>query len=435
MQSRRNFLKTSMAAAAAPLIVPSRVLGANAPSNRITLGIIGCGRQEVNVNTRQFLNSRDAHILALCDVDSWRADQNRERIEAHYAEERGANGYNGCDVYEDYRDILERDDIDAVMISTPDHWHVPMGIHAVRAGKHACIEKPISLSIKQGRMLADAAREAGVVTRNDSEFRSLRPMWKAVELVRNGYIGDLEHMISHVPSEPESVGWPPPMPVPEELNYALWLGPAPGAPYTEHRVHPLEDLRGRPGWMRISDYCEGMISNWGAHLNDIAQWGNDADHTGPVSVEGTGEFSEGLWNTLVEFKLHYEYANGVTLEYEMNQRPSIEFQGSQGWLRVDYGDRSIEASDPAILDEEPGPDQLDLSDTMGDKEDFLHAIKTGGETLQSAEVGHRTMTVCQIGLIAVRLGRKLEWDPESETFPGDDEANTMLDIAVRGDWL
>ncbi len=438
MQSRRRFLKTGAgivaAGALAPTIIPSHVLGAHAPSNQITVGVIGCGRQEVIVNTPQFLASPEAQIVAVCDVDRWRAGENRDQIQSHYARDRNAGQYNGCDVYEDFRELLARDDIDAVMISTPDHWHVPMGVHAAKAGKHVCIEKPISTAIRHGRLLADVVAERGVVSRNDSEFRSLKRMWKAVELVRNGYIGDLEHMISHVPSDSEAIGRPDPMPVPSELNYPLWLGPAAGAPYTEQRVHPREEIRARPGWLRISDYTEGMVTNWGTHLNDIAQWANGTDRSGPISVEGAGAFSEGLWDTIVEFKLHYEYANGVTLEYEMNRDPGIEFQGSEGWLRVPYrGD--VEASDPAILDAEPGVGELDLSDTMGDKEDFLHAIKTGGETLQPAEVGHRTCSLCQIGLIAVRLGRKLEWDPESETFPNDEEANTMLDRPMRGDWL
>ena len=438
MQSRRRFLKTGAGIAAAgllaPSIVPARVLGANAPSNRITIGIIGCGRQEIIVNTPQFLSAPDAQILAVCDVDRWRAEENRDQIEAHYGAERNSNNYAGCDVYEDFRELLARDDIDAVMISAPDHWHAPMGIHAANAGKHVCIEKPISTALAHGRLLANAVAENGVVSRNDSEFRSIRRMWKAVELVRNGYIGELEHMISHVPEDSEPIGRPAPMPAPPELNYPLWLGPAPGAPYTEQRVHPPKQVRARPGWLRISDYTEGMITNWGTHLNDIVQWANGTDRSGPVSVEGAGAFSEGLWDTIVEFKVHYEYANGVTLEYEMGRDPGVEFRGSEGWLRVPYrGD--VEASDPAILDMEPTGDGLDLSDTMGDKEDFLHAIKTGRETLQPAEAGHRTCSLCQIGLIAVRLGRKLTWDPESETFPGDDEANTMLDRPTRGDWF
>ena len=430
--SRRTFLKT-VGAATAPLIIPARVFGAEAPSNRITVGIIGAGRQSHHVNVPQFLNSPHAQIVAVCDVDAWRAETEKAQVEAHYARQTGQS-YAGCAVYRDFRDILARDDIDAVMISSPDHWHVPMGIAAARAGKHISVEKPLSTCIAHGRLLSDAVDHHGVTSRTDSEFRSLPEMWRAVECVLNGRIGPLTHMKVGVPGDSDPIGMPPEMPVPEELDYDLWLGPAFEKPYTEQRVHPVQDLRSRPGWLRISDYTNGMVSNWGTHLNDIAQWANGTDYTGPVSVEGTGAFSEGLWDTIVEFKLHYTYANGVTLEYEMGRSPGIEFQGEGGWIRTMYRGE-VTASDPAILREEKDAEDIDLSGTLSDKEDFLQAIRTGAETLQPIEVGHRTVSLCQIGLIAIQVGRKLEWDPAAERFVNDAEANALLDISVRGDWL
>ncbi len=432
--TRRSFLKGSAAVLAAPLILRSGMLGAEAPSNRISVGIIGTGRQSHLINVPQFLNNDRCLVTAVCDVDRWRMAQERDQVNAHYAEAFDNGGYDGCRMYDDFRELLARDDIDAVMISSPDHWHVPMSIAALRAGKHASIEKPISTCIAHGRLLCDVAEESGLVTRTDSEFRSLPNFWQAVELVRNGRIGTLEEIQVMSPADSEPVGNPDPMPVPEELNYDLWLGPAPEAPYTEHRVHPPGQLRVRPGWLRISDYTNGMISNWGAHLVDIAQWANDSDNTGPVSVEGSGAFSEGLWDTIVDFDLTYQYANGVRMQYRMGGTPGVAFRGSEGWVRTAYPG-VIEASNPDWLEERPGDGELDLSDTMEDKEDFLHAIQTGGRPLKPAEVGHRTISICQIGLIAAQLDRPLKWDPEAERFEDDNEANALLEHPIRGDWL
>ena len=434
--SRREFLRgasVSLAAAAAPAIMPSRVFGAEAPSNKISVGMIGVGRQAFHTNMPQFLKSPNARVVAVCDVDAWRMRAAKKRVEKHYAKETGQRG-KGCDTYADFRELLARDDIDAVMISTPDHWHVPAGLAAARAGKHFSVEKPLSTCLAHGRLLCEAAKKHGVVTRTDSEFRSLPVMWKAAQHVRNGRIGKLTHIDVHVPGDSKPVGMPPEAPVPKALDYDLWLGPAFEAPYTEQRVHPQKDLGSRPGWLRISDYTNGMVSNWGSHLNDIAQWGNNSDRSGPVSVEGTGAFSEGLWDTIVAFKLDYRYANGVTLHYEMGGAPEVRFQGTDGWLQVGYPDK-LTASDEAILKERRGEEELDFSGTLSDKEDFLRAIKSGGETLEPVEVGHRTVSLCQIGLIAIQLGRKLEWDPDSERFKDDAEANARLDRPVRGDWL
>jgi len=238
-----------------------------------------------------------------------------------------------------------------------------------------------------------------------------------------------------VPADSEPIGNPPEMPVPEGLDYDAWLGPAFPKPYTEQRVHPPEKIAARPGWLRISDYTNGMVSNWGSHLNDIAQWANGTDRTGPVSVEGTGRFSEGLWDTMVEFELRYTYADGLTLDYTMGKPPAVEFRGSGGWVRTTYPAK-LEASDPAILEEALGAEEkIDLSGTLTDKEDFLAAIRAGGETLEPVEVGHRTVSMCQIGLIAMLTGRKLRWNPEAERFVDDDGANDLIDRPVRGDWF
>jgi hypothetical protein len=221
------------------------------------------------------------------------------------------------------------------------------------------------------------------------------------------------------------------MPVPEGLDYDLWLGPAPRAPYTEKRVHAPRDLNSRPNWMRISDYTNGMIANWGAHLNDIAQWGNDSERSGPVEVEGTGEFSRGLWNTIVTFDLRFRYANGVELRYRLD-RPFVRFEGTEGWIEVEYPD-TLTAHPASLLTSPLGPGGQSFADVLSDKTDFIGAVRRGGETLEPVEVGHRTCSICQLGLIAVTLGYPLRWDPEHERFT-DNAANALLSRPVRAPW-
>ena len=234
-----------------------------------------------------------------------------------------------------------------------------------------------------------------------------------------------------VPGDTAPVGVPDEQPVPEGLDYDLWLGPAPEKPYTELRVHPPRDIDGRPGWLRISDYAQG--TNWGSHLNDIAQWANRSDRSGPVRVEGSGTFSEGLWDTIERFACRYEYANGVKLEYDMGGAPGIEFHGAEGRIKVGYPD-AIEASDPAVL-RSPEAGEADYSTILTDKEDFLKAIHDGIATHEPFEVGHRTVSPCQLGLVAVQTGKALTWDPGKEQFVNDESANALLTRETRGNWM
>lgn len=435
--ARRTFLKSAAAtsaAIAAPMIVPSSVLGANPPSERITVGMIGFGRQAYHVNAPQLVKSPNAQVVAVCDVDSWRAARGKGLIERYYTDVAGRD-YSGCTVYEDFRELLARDDIDAVMSSTPDHWHVPVALAAAKAGKHVSSEKPLTTAVAHGRLLCDTVKKCGVVNRTDSEFRSLPAFWKAAERVRNGYIGKLQLIEVNSPGDSAPIGTPEPMPTPEELNYDLWLGPAFEKPYTLQRVHPRKDLKGRPGWLRISDYTNGMIANWGSHLNDVAQWGQDTEFTGPVKVSGTGEFSEGLWDTITDFNVRYDFADGVVHTYTMGGGgATVKWTGSDGWIKVTYP-KDLEASDPAILEAPLKDGEEDLSGTLSDKEDWLRAIKTGEGPLNPFEVGHRTNTIAQIGLIAIQTGKELTWDPDQERFTNDEGANGLLDRPVRGDWL
>ncbi|MHC4745061.1 MAG: Gfo/Idh/MocA family protein, partial [Planctomycetota bacterium] len=240
--ARREFLKKSIAAGAAaamaPAIVPSSVFGADAPSNRITLGMIGMGRQAYHSNVKTFLGFGDVQVVAVNDVDTWRLDNARKAVEKKYAKEKASGTFKGCAAYRDFREILDRDDIDAVMISTPDHWHVPMATAAARAGKDICCEKPLTLNIAEGRVLSDTVTRYGRVFRTDSEFRSHQCFQKTCELVLNGRIGKVHTIRTGVPAGDVAGKPQPTMPVPEELDYDFWLGPAPEAPYTVQRVHP-----------------------------------------------------------------------------------------------------------------------------------------------------------------------------------------------------
>jgi predicted dehydrogenase len=415
-----------------PAILPERVFGAEAPGNRITIGMIGMGRQAYYSNLKSFLAASDVQVVAVCDVDAWRLENARKAVEEHYGKGRAAGTFKGCSVYKDFRELLDRSDIDAVMISTPDHWHVPMAIAAAKAGKDICCEKPLTLSIAEGRALSDTVRRYNRVFRTDSEFRSHECFQRACELVLNGRIGKVHTIRTGVPAGDEAGPPEPEMPVPGELDYDFWLGPAPYAPYTVNRVHPRQSYD-RPGWMRVPDCCEGMVTNWGAHLNDIAQWGNGTDRTGPVEVEGTGKYpQDGLWGVLLGFEIQYKYANGVQLFYNTS-RPYVRFEGSEGWIEADYNTRAVKAQPQSILDSPLKPNEIHLP-LKDEKRDFIDAVKTRGQTLADAEVGHRTTSLCQLGHIAIQVGHKLQWDPQAERFTNDDAANRLLGRPMRSPW-
>jgi len=433
---RRAFLKAAGRAAAAavgaPCVISASALGAAAPSNRITVGCIGMGRQAVYSNARFFLGQDDCQVVAVCDVDAWRLEQAKNQVEKHYAGKRAGGSFKGCAAAVDFRDVLASRDIDAVMISTPDHWHVPMAIMAARAGKDICCEKPLTLTIAEGRMLADTVARYGRVFRTDSEFRSIGVFQRACELVRNGRIGHLHTIRTGVPKGDVGCGPEPTMPVPDGLDYQMWLGPAPLAPYTEKRVHTPRSFA-RPGWMRCRDTCEGMITNWGAHLNDIAQWGHGTERTGPVDVEGRGTYpTDGLWRVLLDFHVEYRFAGGVRMIYTTG-RPYVRFEADEGWIEASYGSRTIKAGSEAILRSAIRPGEIHLP-LVHEKRDFLDCIKTRRRTVADAEVGHRTTSLCQLGHIAIQVGRKLTWDPDAERFPDDPEANRLLTRSMRSPW-
>lgn len=431
--SRRCALKT-ITAAIAPIIVPSTVLGANAPSNRICVGMIGMGRQARYANLKPFLFSGETVVPAVCDVDGWRLGNAKEDVDKHY-------GNADCKAYRDWREVVARNDIDAVMVSTPDHWHVPISLAAVRAGKHVSCEKPLTLSVVEGRLLADEAKKHNVVFRTDTECRSNAYMHKAAELVLNGYIGKLKRMKVTVPTGDVPGGNPAPMPVPDDLDYEAWVGPAPMKPYTVDRVHPPKSYE-RPGWMRCRDTCEGMITNWGTHLLDVAQLAHGTERSGPIEVEGVGKYPDpgsGLWDVLLNFQARFRYADGVEIEYATSEAPYVRFEGDDGWIQSTWMSggtlkEGVTASSETLLHVKLKDRDIRLPQ-RADKEDFIYGIKTGKPVMIDAEVGHRTCSMGQIAHIAVQLGRRLQWDPEADRFTNDDAANARLTRSVRGDWM
>ena len=431
---RRRFLKSAglaAAAAAAPTILPSRLFGAQAPGNRVNLAFIGTGRQAQGLNIPQFIAVPGVHVVAVCDVDAWRMHEAKGLVERTYAAQSSSGSYTGCATHRDFREVLARRDVDAVMISTPDHWHIPMALLALQAVKDVSLEKPISRFIGEGRRLVDSVATHKRVFRVDSEFRSLERFHRAAELVRNGRLGRL-HTIrvsspkEEFPAEP-AIEAPPPA----DLDYDMWLGPAEKVPYMQKRLHAPRDIKSRPGWFRSKLFADGMLTNWGAHLVDICQWANDTERTGPVEVQATGRYHDDpVWNVLETFDARYTFANGVRMFYTMDQ-PRIRFEGDKGWLQVNYSKSAahpefLEASSPDILNARFGDGDTRFP-LRSERVDFIEAVKSRGQTMEDAEVGQRTISICHLAHIGIqRQGAVLKWDPARERFTNDEAANALL---------
>jgi predicted dehydrogenase len=419
---RRAFLRQAAAGMTLPYFVRPSALGKAgtvAASERITLGFIGTGGHGIDMNLRTFLGHRDARAVAVCDVDPVNRNKARDIVNEKY-------GNQDCATYKDFREVLARPDIDAVMISTPDHWHVPISIAAAKAGKDVECEKP-TLTIEEGRRLVETMKRYNRVFQWSTEDRSVDVYHRMCELVRNGRIGKVHTIKVELPSGPGEPGNPAPMPVPEGFDYDMWLGPAPYAPYTKDRCH--WNFR----W--IFDYSGGMLTDWGAHLLDGAQWGNNTEHTGPVEVEGQGVFwREGLYNTAKDYHIEYTYADGVRLIVDSGT-PSLRFEGADGWIGNRGWRAPLQADPAAILDSVIGPNETHLyTCPQGEQRNFLDCVKSRQECYFPPETGQRCFTIAHIGNIAMLLGKKLQWDPEAERFTNSDEANRMLGRAMRSPW-
>jgi len=454
-KSRRDFLKTTLfttaGVVAAPTIIPSTFASANSPNNKINIGVIGCGRIARGHDIPETLKYNSARIVAVCDVDRKRMIQGKEYVENLYLKKTGKKNYVDVKKYEDFRELCANKDIDAVIISTPDFWHAIPAIVAAKAGKDVYVQKPLSLTIAEGRALSDTIHRTGRILQVGSQQRSLDP-WpqfhKACELVRNGRIGKLHTIKVGLPGDPGG-NEEPEMPIPENLNYDMWLGSTPYVYYTEKRVHPQKDFS-RPGWLRCEQFGAGMITGWGAHHIDTAHWGMGTEFTGPVEVEANAEFpSSGLWNVHGKFDVKAKYANGVTMFINGDFPNGVRFEGSDGWIFVargnysvtasdpvskDKNSKSLAASDPKILESVIDPDEIHLYQSKEQHGNWLDCIRTRQVPVAPAEIGHRSCTACLVSHIAMKLPRKLYWDPANERFKNDDEANSMLSRPMRLPW-
>ena len=432
--SRRSFLKASVGAAAlaVPVVAPSTVFGANAPSNRIAIGCIGVGRMGRG-DMNELLGHSDVQIVAACDVDSNRAKDAKKTIEAKYSAAMSSGVYKGCDTYGDFRKLVARKDIDAVTVGTPDPWHALPCIAAAKAGKDIFLQKPLTLTIEEGRVLSDTVRRYGRIFQVGSQQRSDARFRQACELVRNGRIGKVHTVKVGFGTDP-GCGEEPEMSPPPNLDYDFWLGPTPRVPYTEKRVHPRQGY-GRPGWLRIMAYGHGMITGWGSHHLDIAQWGMGTSDTGPVEIIAKAEYPKsGLWDVHGNFHIEYTYANGVKVicADTRENKQGVVFEGSEGWVYVRRG--HIDANPKSLLAEKIGPNEIQLYKSNNHKRNWLDCIKSRAETVAPVENGHRSCSVCLLGSIAMQLGRKLKWDPAKEKFIDDSEADRKLSRPMRNPW-
>ncbi len=449
--SRRKFIGTTVKATAAsslafafPTIVPSSVFGKYAPSNRINIGAIGNGRISRGHDLPGVWGYDDTQVMAVCDLDSKRVNEAKALVNEHYSSVLN-KPYDGVQTYTNYRDLLSNKDIDAVIISTPDHWHAMIAIEAVNAGKDVYLQKPASLTISEGRALSDAVRATDRIFQIGSQQRSMEQFRYAAELVRNGRLGELKTVYVGLPGDP-SGDEELEMPVPSNLDYNMWLGSTPLVYYTEKRVHPQGDY-GRPGWLRCEQFGAGMITGWGSHHVDSAHWAMDTEYTGPIEVWGRAEFPKsGLWDVHGIFKTEALYANGVRMVVTNELSNGVKFEGTKGWVFVTRGDYAATASDPVVNDEGRAPleasDPKLLTSVIGDDEiklplsndhhrNWLDAIKSRNQPIAPVEVAHRSCSVCLIHHIAMKLDEKLYWDPEKEHFIGNDKANSMLSRPQR----
>ncbi len=422
---RRSFLRQAAAlagtAAVFPSLAPSSVFGAAAPSKRVTVGHIAVGGQGSGLMSG-FLGLPQGQSIAVCDPIRERREQAARRVEQAYAARAGQGAYKGCKATGDFRELLARADLDAVVIASPDHWHVPLAIAAVRAGKDVYVEKPLGLSIEQDKALREAVHLHGAVLQYGTQQRSFsQHCGFACELVRNGYIGELKAV--HVIAPNGATGGKAAAEAPPEgLDYDLWLGPAPVAPYAKDRVF------GEGRW-HIYDYAIGFIAGWGAHPLDIAHWGYPRI---PVEYEGTGRIpTEGLFDTVVDWDVRGRYASGV--EFTLKTGPDkTTFVGSEGWVAASRG--GIAAEPESLLQVKIKPGELRLLRDNHHYRDFLDCVLTRRVPVSDIDSAVQSDFMSHLGDIAIRSGRKIQWDPAKETIVGDEAAARMMHRAMRAPW-
>jgi len=449
--TRRSFIQKSFKGAIGssilmgiPTIVPASVFGKNAPSNRITIGAIGTGRISRGHDLPGVWKYDYAQVVAVCDLDTRRAADGKKLVEDYYTKKNG-KPHKGVKEYHDFRELVKNKDIDAVLISTPDHTHAMIAIAAAKAKKHIYMQKPASLTIAEGRIVSDYIQKQGVVFQIGSQQRSWEQFRYAAELVRNGRIGDLKTVYVGLPGDP-SGEVEPEMPVPSNLNYDMWLGSTPEVYYTEKRVHPQADYD-RPGWLRCEQFGAGMITGWGSHHIDSAHWGMGMERSGPIEVWGHAEFPKsGLWDVHGIFRTEALYDNGVKMVVSNELPNGIKFEGSEGWIFVTRGNyqatssdpvvnadgtKPLDASDPKIIKSVIGPNEFHFTVSKDHHGNWLESIRDKKPPIAPVEEAHRSCSSCLVHHIAMKLDRKVYWDPKTEKFKNDEEANKMLSRPQR----
>ena len=448
--NRRNFLKKSTGAAIGavsfPYLIPASALGRNSfvpPSDRITMGCIGLGGQGTH-NMRTFLNLKGVQIVALCDVDKKSSNYHggltaglepaKQIVDNYYAEQIRSGKYKGYSTHEDFRELLAREDIDAVTVCTPDHWHGLISIAAAKAGKDIYCEKPLTNTIEEGRATCDAVKRHGRILQTGSHERSNDSVRFACELVRNGRIGELKEIHVNMPNKDSHLIWlmndkspKPTMPVPDGFNYDMWLGPAPMEPYTKKRCHFW--------WRFILQYGGGEMTDRGAHIIDLAQFINNTDDSGPIEINAKGKALQNeLFNTFYEYKFELKYSNGVKILGSSEGERGLKIVGTNGWIFIHIHGGRLKASSESLLREKIAPNDIHLNRSPLHQQNFLDSVKSRREPFATAEIGHRTATICHLINIGMLTGKKLKWDPVNEEITNNFEANQMLARPMRYPW-
>jgi predicted dehydrogenase len=428
--TRRGFVGTTTKALTAFLIIPRFVMGGKsqtgvpylAPSDLITLGCIGVGKQGRGL-TKSFLNTGQTRIVAISEVYEGKALRTIDTIQETYKANTTLGTFATIPVYKDFRELLARKDVDAVVIATPDHWHAAMAVKAAAAGKDIYCEKPLSLKVREGRAMVNAARKYDRVFQTGSMQRSWPEFRQAVELIRNGYIGEIKSVKVNVGPPPTAYNLPT-EPVPAGLDWDLWLGPNEPVGFNSELAPPLsKDVF--PNWRNYREFGGGMVTDWGAHMFDIVQWALDMDSSGPIEVIAPDGKDHKF--------LTYRYANGITMTHETWEWSNgIHFIGTTGEIKVQR--KKIETSPVTLAERIITESEKHVYKSVDHYKDFLNAMRTRTKPICDVEIGHRTASVCNIGNLAYRLNRALQWDPVKEIFKNDAEANALLGRTMRKEW-
>jgi predicted dehydrogenase len=441
--TRREFGKSLAAATlalSAPLIIPSRLLGAGAPSNRLRIGQIGCGRIARVHDIPGVLKSGLADYVAVCDLDSHRVADGKALIEKIYRDSKLTAP--PIATYADYRDLLSHGNVDAVVISAPDHWHAQIALAAVLAGKDVYLQKPFTMTVAEGMLLRDAVAHTGRIVQVGSQQRSSEQFRRACELVRSGRLGRLRRVEIGLPIDPTAPD-DPEQPVPANLDYDRWLGCAPSVYYTEQRVHPKVGYD-RPGWLRNEAHCLGMITGWGSHHYDVLHWALDTELSGPARIEAKADFPvNSIWNVHGAYDVELTYPGDVRVNVSDKHPNGLKFIGEEGWIWVMRDGQTtasdpktpgvalkpLDASSPKLLD--PQGLSVQLPNSSDHHLNWLECVRSRQEPIAPARIAHRSGSACIVSWIAMKLRRPLTWDAKGERFVNDPEANAMLSRPER----